>query len=152
MWHVCSCHCHCTNNAPRGVPTVSPLLRPPFPLPPPFCFSEHAPQIAGNAKEWHFQHLQSYGLLVISFLPVRYIRMSCFVSHTFCEWRTNGSLFMALEALGRCGWVPFPLGTSGCFLSLPLKLGEQCICLFLFHLFTPYSIKCLRKYNYLCHK
>lgn len=40
---------------------------------------------------------------------------------------------MALQALGGCGWAPFPFGTSGRFLSMPLKLDEQCIGLFLFH-------------------
>lgn len=36
-------------------------------------------------------------------------------------------------SLKRVWMSAFPPGTSGHFLSMPLKLDEQCICLFLFH-------------------
>lgn len=40
---------------------------------------------------------------------------------------------MAFQALRGSGWAPSTFGTSGCFLSMPLKLDKQCIGLFLFH-------------------
>lgn len=98
-----------------------PALRASCPLLPTFCFSEHASQLARNAKDGRSQQLQSSGLLVVFLLPVRCTKMPCFASHTLGERRTNGSLFMALQALGGCGWPPFPLGAPGCFLSVPLK-------------------------------
>lgn len=114
-----------------------PALRAPCPLLPTFCFSEHASQLARNAKDGRSQHLQSSGLLVVSLLPVRCTKMPCFPSHTLGERRTNGSLFMALQALGGCGW-PFPTWCSWVFPLCAIKIG-QCICL-LFYLFMPYLI------------
>lgn len=98
------------------------------------------------AKEWRLKCRKSYSLRVVSFPTFEIYTDAAFCFTLFCGWWANGSFFMALRAPGGCGQAPFPLDTSGYFLSMPLKPDECCMCFFIgisFIYTLPYFRKCL---------